>query len=321
MKIPISEYDRVVELYKKHSTGVIAKLYGTSRGTISRILSKRGVEVGKFCTTNNKWVDSKSEIQLQIKRRYEDGDRISDIMSLFDIPRNGIQKILKNQGVALRSPSEESRVRKLDESFFEKIDSSEKAYFLGLLYADGCNYNNRRICLFLQKPDEYIVNRFASSISIGEFKLYRKLPRKKTHSESIGVTISSKKVATDLCRLGVVPRKSLILEFPTNEQCPTKYIWHFVRGYFDGDGSITIRRRKYDSPRIISFVGSHTFIEKLNEFLIGQGINSHAYTYKLTTSEIKICDQISVNLLYKKMYVDASNLFLTRKQKKFKVLT
>ena len=43
---------------------------------------------------------------------------------------------------------------------------------------------------------------------------------------------------SDLNKLGVVERKSLILTFPTEQQVPKHLMPHFIRGYFDGDGSV-----------------------------------------------------------------------------------
>ena len=50
------------------------------------------------------------------------------------------------------------------------------------------------------------------------------------------MSFRSDKCKADLINKGRVPRKSLILKFPTEEQVPRGLIRHFIRGYFDGDG-------------------------------------------------------------------------------------
>lgn len=57
--------------------------------------------------------------------------------------------------------------KNINDSFFEKIDTEEKAYFLGLFYADGCNYingNASRVALSLQEDDKKILEIFNNFI-------------------------------------------------------------------------------------------------------------------------------------------------------------
>src|ERR1700723_181240 len=61
------------------------------------------------------------------------------LSEIFDVPKANIKYYLKKFN--LKSIS---NIRTLDVDFFEKIDTEEKAYFLGLMYADGCIYKNKR---------------------------------------------------------------------------------------------------------------------------------------------------------------------------------
>src|SRR5271155_4421936 len=51
----------------------------------------------------------------------------------------------------------------VNDNFFEDIDTEEKAYYLGLLFADGCNHSGRvnKIELSLAKQDVYILERLS----------------------------------------------------------------------------------------------------------------------------------------------------------------
>ena len=42
-----------------------------------------------------------------------------------------------------------------------------------------------------------------------------------------------------LINAGILEKKTTTLKFPTNQQVPVNLIWHFIRGYYDGDGSLT----------------------------------------------------------------------------------
>lgn len=56
------------------------------------------------------------------------------------------------------------------------------------------------------------------------------------------VHLTSDNMFVDLCKHGCVPNKSLILTFPRT--IPDNLIHHFIRGYFDGDGSVFILNKK-----------------------------------------------------------------------------
>ena len=76
---------------------------------------------------------------------------------------------------------------------------------------------------------------------------------------------TSQKTVNDLKRLGCIENKSLVLTFPTYDQVPEELIYHFIRGYFDGDGSVSINSKNYKYAHI-SIVGTENFIKKLSEY-------------------------------------------------------
>jgi len=68
----------------------------------------------------------------------------------------------------------------------------------------------------------------------------------------------------DLLNLGIVPRKSKILRFPTKEQIPENLIQHYIRGYLDGDGSVQLHHNCLS----ISFVGTKEVLIGIQNTLI-----------------------------------------------------
>lgn len=138
---------------------------------------------------------------------------------------------------------------------FEKIDSEEKAYWLGFLYADGyVQYSPKwRLVLDLAKKDFNHIQKYRKFMKIKKKAKYRK--SKETYLVSIG----SKKVTQDLHNLGCFNKKSLTLKFPTEEQVPKELMRHFIRGYVDGDGWFNI-----DSFGLVS---SGSFLREINRFL------------------------------------------------------
>jgi len=118
-------------------------------------------------------------------------------------------------------------------NYFEKIDSKEKAYWLGFLYADGyVDEKNGRVVLDLSKKDLGQVERFCKAIGANEDKIKERLH--KCGSESVSVSITSRKFVTFLIEKGCTNNKSFtirLIDFK-NEELDLS----FLLGFYDGDG-------------------------------------------------------------------------------------
>lgn len=117
---------------------------------------------------------------------------------------------------------------------FDKIDTEEKAYWLGFLYADGSvGSKEDKIELSLAACDYNHIQKFKDFIGLDNKISYRKKQNAYRYS------FRDKTFKEVLIKQGCVPKKSLILTFPTIDQVPVELIRHFIRGYFDGDGYFT----------------------------------------------------------------------------------
>lgn len=86
-----------------------------------------------------------------------------------------------------------------------------------------------------------------------------------TTDGSVSSAHYSTKMCSDLIKLGCVPRKSLILQFP---DIPSSVTRHFVRGYFDGDGCASWHNKKMKVPQLrLSFIGTLCFLTRLKNIL------------------------------------------------------
>lgn len=135
---------------------------------------------------------------------------------------------------------------------FETIDTEEKAYWLGFLYADGSvGSNDNRIELGLAEKDFHHIEKFRDFIGIFNKISYR--PTTKSYRYSF----KSIPCKSDLIKQGCVPKKSLILNFPEKHQVPRELIKHFIRGYFDGDGWFTNTESCFQA----GIIGTENFIK------------------------------------------------------------
>ena len=134
---------------------------------------------------------------------------------------------------------------------FENIDTEEKAYWLGFLYADGSvGSKENKIELGLSEKDLKHIEKFKNFMGISNKISYR------PETKSYRISFRSEKCKMDLINKGCVPKKSLVLTFPSEEQVPKHLIRHFVRGYFDGDGWFS----NTDDCFQIGIIGTQDFI-------------------------------------------------------------
>lgn len=205
-------------------------------------------------------------------------------------------------------------------SYFEEIDSSDKAYWLGFIAADGyIMYNpiteeaNYELGIEIDYKDKNLLKLFNKSIGGNIEVRDRKRPsyynpNKVAHNAFI--RIYSKKVVTDLMTHGIFQNKSTSIQFITlsDELMP-----HFVRGYFDGNGSVSCDVRKKRTLACSFSSGSKDFLEGLRSFLYKNDIYSYIHQekehcFRLHIKGIKNCTKF-LDLIYR----DRQNLFLRRK--------
>lgn len=208
--------------------------------------------------------------------------------------------------------------------FFTEINSEKSAYFLGLLYADGCvqiKNNAYTTTLKLKYNDQIILEKFRDIMSPSSLI---KLTKNKDSIYSY-FRINQKEICDQLIYHGCVPNKSLILNFPTT--IPKDLIHHFIRGYSDGDGSIyknklqKTKTSKIYINTIWKIVSTKQFCNELYKILKDQlNINcsqslSRPKTNNITTT-LSVGGNIQVMKALDWLYKDAT-IYLPRKYDKY----
>lgn len=167
--------------------------------------------------------------------------------------------------------------RKLVNENFFKSWSPKMAYILGLIYADGTiedvYSSSRAYYTQITSKDKKYLEKIKKSLG-SNHNLYIRKP----HSSIIQgkiiqsakhyyLRIGNKIIYADLVKIGLTPRKSLTMRLP---KIPKQYLEFFLRGYFDGDGSIVSyipKRRLSINVSLVFTSGSNTFLTQLAETL------------------------------------------------------
>lgn len=240
---------------------------------------------------------------------YNNGMSIKQITLKVKSSDTIISKRLKDLGVRVINKQNN---RGVNHTLFEVIDTSEKAYWLGFLYADGCIHSSKNIIELSLKPgDVYHLIKFKKFIGANN-----KISISKNRCR---YTFSSGKIKSDLIRHGCGPNKSLILEFPNQSIFQNNKIVDFIRGYFDGDGCITYDKRKGNIIKpIVSIVGTISFLSGIQNFF---GFNYKLYNKKGSSNKVY---SLTINgkntqLFLNTIYYNDTKTYLDRKYKRFQI--
>lgn len=197
-----------------------------------------------------------------------------------------------------------------NEDFFSRIDTEEKAYWLGFFAADGCVYEKRSTISFhLSLRDKEHLQKFAD-LFWGKIKPISERPM-------IKFCLGSIRLCTDLISLGIVPRKSKILSSDVISNLSNDLQRHFIRGYFDGDGCLYAK-----GPAFSIASGSEGFLLKIQSLLCEA---CHLNKTKLFFNPrgrgcFSLCwgGALNVNKIQHYLYTGA-NIWLKRKYKKIPI--
>lgn len=217
----------------------------------------------------------------------------------------------------------------IDESIFNTIDSEEKAYWLGFLYADGyISKDKSLITLTLSSKDREHLIKFANFLKtnspIRDYKVKgnRGTLTKESYNAS-SINIYSNIIKNDLITLGCVNKKSLILTFPKEKLIPKEFIRHFIRGYFDGDGSVFISHEHHWRNQTLTnvihwrFIGTLNMLENIKKQInIPIGVISKVKKASENTYELAYKRTKWAQTFYNYLYKD-STIYLDRKRQIF----
>lgn len=204
----------------------------------------------------------------------------------------------------------------VDSDFF-KIWSPEMSYVLGFVAADGniC-HSGRAHTLHIASDDKDIIEKIKRTLNYCG-PIYQKFRFNGKISHSL--RICDQVIFNDLQKLGITERKSLSL-FPRIRKT---FMADFLRGFFDGDGTVYLRNTKYPSKLAVVF---YTASKPMAEFLhsnlkklLGNNnlstIQSRITKYKNPYYSISLGHKASCKL-YLKLYGNTS-LYMNRKYNKF----
>lgn len=217
-----------------------------------------------------------------------------------------------------------SRKHFFNERFFDIIDTESKAYFLGLLYADGC-VSNRSTLISLHAKDQDILDSFRDAVQYtADLRCHIQKSRRGVITPVVTLRLHSVHMYNRLVELGCVPAKTHKIRFPV--WMPTHLENHFIRGYFDGDGSISSYETGKNRRSVFDFniTSNASMCQELSD-IIGARCDVSVYLYrdykkyKSDTTSLKINGHDQIKCVMRWLYKDAT-IFMKRKHDKYLTL-
>lgn len=244
------------------SVASLSREYGYSHHTIKSRLEELGVyKANKNYGIRYKWTESEIKRIIEL---YSEGKSAESIAKEYGCYDTTILNLLNKHGVSTKRRREFHNFKRysVDEEYFNIIDTEDKAYWMGFLLADGHVTRDGKIMLTLQSRDLEHIEKFRESLSSNH-------PiTKKSGQDAHEILIGSKIMGASLYEKGFHNRKSWGYDVDKiTSSVPRELENHFIRGYFDGDGSVGVyKQTHYPDKKMFNFsiLGIKPFLEYIS---------------------------------------------------------
>lgn len=277
--------------------------------TVIRYLKKLGYDFSKY------QMKGKISYQEGLQKFQVEGLSLTKFCAKYQLSAAHFGRFLRKKGIIISNLQNEV---KFNEHVFDTINTEEKAYWLGFIYADGyiSSIDRAGFEIALKAEDSNHLQKFNT------FMEHRKNNVKLGVSKCNGKefqrcrwNVRNQHLWNTLNSLGCVPNKSLIAQFPSIEIFTSpELVKHFIRGYFDGDGCVSYSNKEHTKV-CVNIVGTEHMLDAINHYipkcLYKHKKSDNGCTYILSASGKNAFEFI--NYLYK----DAS-IYLDRKYQRYK---
>lgn len=277
--------EEIIEYVQQFSIKEASVKYKISDSFLRKAFNSLGVSFGKTELT-------KKLLEEELKTGTP-----NDIAEKYNYHVVVVRKKIKDYGI------ERTKHGHLINNYFFDTWSSDMAYILGFVFADGTvntTLHHNKLVVELHPQDrcvlEFIIEKIQPNRNIYEYTHYDKRTGK-TYP-AVRTDFSSKILVRSLKELGCVERKSYKpIRVP---DIPNQYIHGFIRGYFDGDGSVSFFKSKTGQMKRTAsiYCSSFRFLEDIKK-LIG---NYGSIDYNSNPCRLQFCSKENIKKFYDLIY-------------------
>ena len=303
---------KIIEMYLNGCRNPeIEKECGITQWTIRNVAKRNNLPERKYKTQLRGNGRLSEHIELDIFTLYKSGVKSIDIARKHNLHETSISRIIRriekesNSKVTMQT----GRRYTLKEDYFETIDTELKSYFLGFIYADGSvSPEKGNLSIAIHNKDLLLLERFKEELNSNANIEHYLSKGFNSNSPTVRLSVYSRKMLDNLNDLGVIKNKTHFLD--SIPDIPTSLIRHFIRGYFDGDGSIEVCK-----------VGTYNLLSNIRSHLQEAGLNPNVkFTKRKKNGDniynLKYCGRGNALKFYNYVYKD-STFSLPRKRERF----
>lgn len=241
-----------------------------------------------------------STLKDSVILEYKNGLKCKQISTKLNIDRRTVGKWLKEIGIKYSKCNKAN----INSTIFNNINTDQKAYWLGFIFADGYVSKTFNFELSLAIKDLNHLEKFKKFLNFeGKIYIDNKIGRCR-------LQFQDEEIVNSLKKIGCINKKSLVLIFP---EIKNELLSHFIRGYFDGDGCINHPKNSIT----ISIVGTFQFLNKIHEIVNLPKDNikhrNHRHSKEVFTNSISGNNARN----FGKFIYNDSNIYLERKYNRF----
>lgn len=269
---------------------------------------KKIIECAKYYSENSGISIKKCAEKFGLKRW-----DLSDYLKKNNIKKHEKMLAVINgkEYVISRKGSYGAKKYELDDTFFDIIDTEEKAYWLGFFLADASVSNNSNtISIGLSIRDYDHLHRLKKSLKIT--RPIREFISSNGYKSCI-ISFYSQNIKEKLISYNVIPNKKKYGKHPflllNND-----LIKHYVRGFFDGDGCVSesIRKETGTKRYAIEIASCQEMLVFIKKFLADNNIEVSDIREHMSIYEIRTSNNLEIIKFFNLIYKDA-NIYLPRK--------
>lgn len=264
----------------------------------------------------NLLLDNKIDEMIQLYNKRYSYQKIADI---YGCSKSHVIKLLKNKVIS-RDNHEKGMNKKCDKDFFYKIDSEEKAYWLGFIWGDGFIYDEKVgehsgiLCISLSSNDIDHLYKFKSAINSSHTIHVYDNSKGYADGKLARIKINSNCIVNSLKSYGMIANKSNKIGSPKN--LSEQYYIPFIRGFFDADGTLSIWKDGNSLQWYISFCKTPEMLKFIENVLKYNWLWSQRKETNSLCKTITLHRKIETVAFLNQIYENAS-VYLNRKYDKY----
>lgn len=211
---------------------------------------------------------------FKIYRKYLAGSSVAELAREYQVYPLTFYLRFRKLGLKL---CRKRQNRFVDHSWFDAIDTPAKAYFVGLFMADGYYNHQSRLIIKLARSDAQDLKRLSDAIHSDKRAI-------RFSGNTAILAVGSQQLVAALQKL-IGHKKADRLVVPA---LPKQLMRHFIRGFFDGDGSVSVRKARPHQLRVGLCSIDKSFLLQLNVLLLNEGITARLYKENRAGKSIRV---------------------------------